>query len=519
MIVMKKILFPIIVLVCMGRLALAQNPGDLDFSFNGTGYHVRTDSIESRYEDVFLLPDGKILAGGVLEQADGPRLIVDRYLPDGEVDTTWGVGGRFILTTMDATSSDWVLMDLQPDGKPVVSAVVDYFGVMYNLVMRLHPDGTPDSTFGQVGYVLDPTSNQFEYCFEIKVLPTGKILLLGGGESALSMVTLESDGNRDTGFGLNGIASVNWPGFSDFSPLTGHITPSGEAFVIMEEDVWSPRYIVVSLDDRCELDSAFGTNGRYIIPQSHIGGYPMALHEDGSGRVYLAGMSGTFTTNYVEATVIRLQPSGVLDATFGSNGQMRLVQPGADLYVNRMMEQVDGKLLVCGVAEGSAQSMFVGRFTPAGQVDLGFGQSGVATPYIGGTYAEAVSMAQQADGKIVLAGMKNLQFQEGYATVVRLEGGTVIASTEIPVAEGNLTLYPNPSAGQVKLLLGDWTEPAEVQVMDMAGREILCGLWTPGQASSLELDLGQVPEGSYLVRVVGVERVAVGRLVRRKDER
>lgn len=506
---MKKIILFCILLLAVQVGLVAQTPGDLDFSFNGTGYHVRTDSIDSRFEKVQLMPDGRIVAGGILEDSTGDRLYLDRFLPDGELDTAFGVGGRYVLTTMDASPSEWVVMDVQPDGKPVIGASVDYFGVGYTLVMRLDVDGRPDSTFGQNGYVLDPTSAHFASPMELDVRPSGKILLLGAGENALGMVMLLADGNRDNSYGANGLAWATWQGIEDFYPTSGKITAAGEAFVVMEESAWSPRYVVVGLDAECRLDSSFGLNGRLIVPQSHISGGPIALQTDVADRVYLAGVSADFSTGYYQTAVVRLQPSGVLDGTFGNGGLVRFALAGADLYAMALLEQVDGKMLVCGVKEGSSQTIFVGRLTSTGQADLGFGQSGLATPYIGGVYAEAKAMAQQADGRIVVAGVKNLQSQEGNAVVARLWAGTVIAGNDGPAAGPGIEAFPNPTAGMVKLRR-DWEGEARVTVTDVSGRLVLALAW---EAATLELDLAGVPNGSYVVSVAGEGRVANRRVV------
>ena len=110
-----------------------------------TGYNIQGNVLAQQ-------PDGKILTAGSLNvsqsvnQATGllqfaSNLAIARYLPDGTPDPSFGQNG-VVVTDLDLTGS--VNVYVQSDGKILVVAGTDY-GIS---LLRLNPDGTPDTSFG-----------------------------------------------------------------------------------------------------------------------------------------------------------------------------------------------------------------------------------------------------------------------------------------------------------------------------------------------------------------------------------
>jgi len=63
----------------------------------------------------------------------------------------------------------------------------------------------------------------------------------------------------------------------------------------------------------------------------------------------------------------------------------------------------------------------------------------------------------------------------------------------------NVRVYPNPTAGKIKLDLLDISIPVEVSILDISGR-VVESMETSGQRL-LEIDLGKYKAGVYLVKI------------------
>lgn len=89
--------------------------GSLDNSFDSDG--MVTTGFGSSWDEarsVVILPDGKILAGG-LASVPSQRYATARYNTDGSLDASWGTGGK-LTTTFASTASIWSMI-IQPDQK------------------------------------------------------------------------------------------------------------------------------------------------------------------------------------------------------------------------------------------------------------------------------------------------------------------------------------------------------------------------------------------------------------------
>ncbi|MEL7339207.1 MAG: choice-of-anchor J domain-containing protein, partial [Bacteroidota bacterium] len=80
-------------------------------------------------------------------------------------------------------------------------------------------------------------------------------------------------------------------------------------------------------------------------------------------------------------------------------------------------------------------------------------------------------------------------------------------------AAASLKLFPNPTEGQFSLHNTGTSRNAEIEVLNLQGQTIYCTESYLSSNQQLEIDLGDVPAGIYMVKIKSANRVAVDRLI------
>ncbi|MBN9518225.1 hypothetical protein J0H58_06855, partial [bacterium] len=171
---------------------------DLTLAVRGAVLLSYPDQSFGQFSAVSVLPDGRIVAAGVVRQTSGTILGgAARLTAAGQLDPTYGSGG-LALTQPVATGSGGIT-----NGTPVVTAAVDAAGSAVfdtatyfvssptgTVVYRLTPAGAADTGFGSGGRVLfstTPGSGTADPAFDLQAglafQPNGDILL-GGTDHA-----------------------------------------------------------------------------------------------------------------------------------------------------------------------------------------------------------------------------------------------------------------------------------------------------------------------------------------------
>ncbi|MFZ0546319.1 MAG: delta-60 repeat domain-containing protein [Candidatus Promineifilaceae bacterium] len=213
------------------------------------------------------------------------------------------------------------------------------------------------------------------------------------------------DGQLDPNFGSGGIVTTDFGTNSDTGNAVavqpdGKIILAGSLFNGSNGDIGLARY----LNDGT-LDTTFGNNGKIITDLNgrHDQANAIALQPD--GRIIVAGASYLQPSNDQDFVVLRYYPNGALDPTFSGNGWV-FTDMGTNFdSIFDMVIQPDGKIVVAGVAELNGQGDFaVARYLPDGTLDTSFDSDGKVTTDLGSTFDWAFGVALQNDGKIVAAG-------------------------------------------------------------------------------------------------------------------
>ena len=273
-----------------GDIALARyNPdGGLDPTF-GDGGMVLTTFEESDVvaaSAVLLQPDGKIVAGGHLGTGPDSDFALARYLPDGELDRSFGDGGRVATPISDAT--DWLLaLAVQPDGK-LIAAGYSYESLSrgHIVLARYNADGSLDASFDGDGMVIATSLPAGMVGEQLLVQRDGKLLVAGIG----GVARFNADGSLDRSFGEGGRA-----GSGNLAAYTAAIQPDGRILVIGTVSTGSSGtgdFAVARLTARGRLDTTYGRRGTVVTPFSS-GSDDQAL--DGvlqpDGKLVVSGMT------------------------------------------------------------------------------------------------------------------------------------------------------------------------------------------------------------------------------------
>ncbi len=154
--------------------------GAVDNSFGVNGKMTIDTGNGSYYlQGVAWQPDGKILAAG-RTIATNSNIKLNRYNPDGTVDTSFGTDGA-VETDVDSGSTDRASRGLliQSDGKIIVTGEVTTGSTDYFVVLRYLENGVLDNSFSNDGQVLTSFGVGFSagYCAEFQ--PDGKLLVAG----------------------------------------------------------------------------------------------------------------------------------------------------------------------------------------------------------------------------------------------------------------------------------------------------------------------------------------------------
>ncbi|MDO7897366.1 calcium-binding protein [Pseudomonas citrulli] len=167
------------------------------FGDNGVlSVNIPTDKYYNGGISTAVQADGGVVVGAAYNVAGAgdPTFLLQRFTPDGQLDTHFGDNGALYLTPAMGFGEDSVVT-LQADGKIIVMGHVE--GNAWATVARLNADGSFDNGFGTHGTVTFETDTPVA----LTVQADGKIVAAGTSNGDFSVIRLNADGSLDTGFG------------------------------------------------------------------------------------------------------------------------------------------------------------------------------------------------------------------------------------------------------------------------------------------------------------------------------
>ncbi|HMA35031.1 MAG TPA: delta-60 repeat domain-containing protein, partial [Chloroflexia bacterium] len=403
------------------------NPdGSPDPAF-GDGGRVVTDFAQgpNHAQAVAIQPDGRIVVAGdvaLTQNGQNTAFALARYLPDGSLDATFGSGGR-VTTDLDTGTDAVQALVLQADGKIVAVGYTAVFGSTNRdfALARYLPDGSLDASFGTGGLVTTTfTSLSDDLALAGGIQADGKLVAAGvtdiysGGSRHyyFALVRYTPAGALDTGFGSGGQVTTDLPG-SQLGPGASALVIQADGSLVAggtSDNGSNANFALARYRPDGSLDSSFGTAGWVTTgfnanTSESVQG--LALQPD--GKIVAAGVTYSPSTQG-DFALARYLPTGSLDSSFGSGGQVVTDFAGGGDGANATLVDASGRIVVAGVAylpapDGTLLWPAVARYLPGGALDSGFGGSGkvtMAAASVSSGRAYAVTLAP--DGHIVAAG-------------------------------------------------------------------------------------------------------------------
>jgi uncharacterized delta-60 repeat protein len=265
--------------------------GAPDPSFSGDGiYATRFSQGDAFGYGMAIQPDGRIVVVGEVDPASGvsnPAIL--RLDPDGTPDTTFGDRGRAVVKIPDGHhgyDSPWRVV-VRAHGKLAMAGWLERAsgGNYKTLVMRVRSNGTLDPTFSGDGWTAVDVDGSDNYAYGMDT--DGGKLVLGVHNSAsdAAFVRLDADGARDSTFGGDGIVTHALSVAWEVRALT--VGPDHRIIGVNGLDS-GPNIVVIK--PRGGLDMGYSSGGEGVGPLSNALGEGLVLLRN--GKVVVTGTGG-----------------------------------------------------------------------------------------------------------------------------------------------------------------------------------------------------------------------------------
>ncbi|WP_339527354.1 hypothetical protein [Pseudomonas sp. EL_65y_Pfl2_R96] len=280
----------------------------------------------------------------------------------GQLDTRFAGTGKTQVYFAGSTSSMANGVAIDHAGRLLVAAKVGTPGGSRFGLARLLEDGSADLAFGKQGSVIGQFAHGYEaMAGTVRVLADGHILVAGlhyenAHRTLPALAMFDPQGCPVQGFGEHGRCVVRLP---------GNLSQGAR-------DAWLPPGVPgTEACDACVQD-----DGRILLLANH--------------RFELADHVGM---------LIRLNADGSLDSTFNGRGFVMVRHLLMNTWLNSLMVQRDGRILVGGSMNFPEEGLLA-RYHTDGRLDDGFAVEGFMTFKVQGHSAQVCQIVQHEKGHL-----------------------------------------------------------------------------------------------------------------------
>ncbi len=225
-----------------------------------------------------------------------------------------------------------------------------------------------------------------------------------------------TDGDLDPTFGTGGTVMTDLNRSTDLANAVA-LQSDGKLVVVGQtyknNDYSTEDFAVARYNTDGTLDTTFGRGGKVRTDFPGLAAVPSAVVIQTDGKIVVAGGAFPFFTFAGNFELVRYNPNGSLDRSFGNGGIVTTIFPQGS-YAFDVALQPDGKIIAAGTVfvdfnpgDMSDTDFALARYNTDGSLDTTFGNAGTVTTDFLGNEDDAFSVLIQADGKIVAVGSAN----------------------------------------------------------------------------------------------------------------
>jgi uncharacterized delta-60 repeat protein len=296
-----------------------------------------------------------LITGQILEGLGGQSPVI-RLTPDGNLDPSFGTNGVFVREFSNV--EPWGV-SLQQNARGEIEVGGDMTAIGDALmIFRLFGDGTLDLGFGKQGYVIDSIPNHEFYITAIAIDQLGRTLAVTtDGPTTVRRYGREGRMQRD--FGDDGTYTNNDIRAERMALL------SDEKILIVGATNVNSQLALIRLNRNGKPDPDFGQDGVVLVSnESQV--FPYSTVVQGDGKVVVSVSSNV---SPYPSSVLRINPDGSLDQTFGQAGMVTL--PEYQWALPMLSLQSDGKIIATSWVTANQVSAFaIARLLPNGSFDV-----------------------------------------------------------------------------------------------------------------------------------------------------
>jgi uncharacterized delta-60 repeat protein len=242
--------------------------------------------------------DGKIVAAGTTSLAGGANVdfAVARYATDGTPDNSFSGDGR---ETIDFGGRDdnGAAVKVQPDGKILVagsSGGVGAAGFDFALI-RLNPNATLDGSFSGDGRQLTDFGGVQDAVGGMELQPNGKVVLSGSSDitpsSGFALARYNANGTPDGSFSSDGRQAVDFGGGA--GPA---VAVQGDGRIVVAGRSDPGNFALARFNVNGALDGSFSGDGKQATDFNRRADEALAVALQSDGKIVAAGYTAVDLT-------------------------------------------------------------------------------------------------------------------------------------------------------------------------------------------------------------------------------
>jgi uncharacterized delta-60 repeat protein len=286
---------------------------------------------------------------------------------------------------------------LQPDGKIILAGYSLVNKTIHFTLYRFKTNGLLDESFSGDGKQTTDFSGLSDRITTLALQNDGKIVAAGISGGTLAIARYHTDGSLDNSFSGDGKFTSSFS--VDWAGARAIQLQDNGNITVAATSADTVKVVHLLADGR--LDNTFGDGGKKMLPLPFVQPIMTAFIQQ-NGKVLVGGFSGGPDTGF---TLVRLNEDVTLDPQFSDDG-IQINNLGDVLALPFVIaEQADGKILAAGFRDVNHQTdLLLVRYNVDGSLDNSFSEDGFDSRDVNPFNEIASSMVITKNGKILMAG-------------------------------------------------------------------------------------------------------------------